>query len=65
VATYGRRPRVLSGWVRGVEVLAGAAAVVEIPLGYGKVVLFGIDPQQRGISLVTFPLLFNALRDSP
>jgi hypothetical protein len=62
VASYGQRPRVLSGWVRGVDLLAGAAAVVEVPLGRGKVVLFGIDPQQRGISLVTFPLFFNALR---
>ena len=61
VAGYGRRPRVLSGWVHGVDVLAGASAVVEVPLGAGKVVLFGIDPQQRGLSMATFPLLFNAL----
>jgi len=64
VAGYGTRPRVLSGWVHGVDALAGAAAVVEVPLGAGKVVLFGIDPQQRGLSLATFPLLFNALRAS-
>jgi hypothetical protein len=65
VATYGRRPRVLSGWVRGIGSLAGAAAVVEIPIGRGRVVLYGIDPQQRGVSMGTFPLLFNALRTSP
>jgi hypothetical protein len=62
VAGYGTRPRVLSGWVHGVDVLAGASAVVEVPLGAGRVVLFGIDPQQRGLSMATFPLLFNALR---
>lgn len=62
VATYGARPRVLSGWVHGISALAGAAAVVEVPLGRGRVVLYGIDPQQRGISMATFPLLFNALR---
>ena len=62
VATYGPRPRVLSGWVHGTNALAGAAAVVEVPLGRGRVVLYGIDPQQRGISMATFPLLFNALR---
>ena len=62
VASYGTRPRVLSGWVHGVSVLAGASAVVEVPLGAGRVVLFGIDPQQRGLSMATFPLLFNALR---
>ena len=65
VATYGARPRVLSGWVHGPSALAGASAVVEIPLGSGRVVLFGIDPQQRGISMATFPLLFNALRPAP
>lgn len=64
IAGYGRRPRVLSGWVRGVDMLANAAAVVEVPVGLGRVVLYGIDPQQRGISLATFPLLFNALRVS-
>ncbi len=62
VATFGPRPRVLSGWVHGIGALAGAAAVVEVPLGAGRVILYGIDPQQRGISMATFPLLFNALR---
>jgi len=65
VATYGTRPRVLSGWVHGANALAGASAVVEVPLGSGKVVLFGIDPQQRGLSMATFPLLFNALGPAP
>jgi hypothetical protein len=65
VASYGARPRVLSGWVHGTNVLAGASAVVEVPVGRGKVVLFGIDPQQRGLSLATLPLLFNALRPAP
>jgi len=65
VATYGARPRVLSGWVHGVNSLAGASAIVEVPVGPGKVVLFGIDPQQRGLSLATLPLLFNALRPAP
>jgi hypothetical protein len=65
VATYGNRPRVLSGWVHGTNSLAGALAVVEIPLGLGRIVLFGIDPQQRGLSLATLPLLFNALRPAP
>ncbi len=65
VATYGARPRVLSGWVHGASALAGASAVVEVPLGRGTVVLFGIDPQQRGLSMATFPLLFNALKLEP
>jgi hypothetical protein len=65
VAYYGARPRVLSGWVHGVNALAGAAAVVDVPVGAGRVVLFGIDPQQRGLSMATFPLLFNALKPGP
>jgi len=65
VASYGAQPRVLSGWVHGAGVLAGAHAVVEVPLGSGRVVLYGIDPQQRGLSMATFPLLFNALRAAP
>jgi hypothetical protein len=65
VASYGARPRVVSGWVHGTNSLAGASAVVEVPVGRGKVVLFGIDPQQRGLSLATLPLLFNALRPAP
>ncbi|MBT8461506.1 MAG: hypothetical protein KJO44_03210 [Gemmatimonadetes bacterium] len=65
VATYGARPSVLSGWVHGASALAGASAVVEVPFGRGKVVLFGIDPQQRGLSMATFPLLFNALKPRP
>ncbi len=62
VAAYGRPARVLSGWVRGVENLDGAAAIVDLPLGRGRVVLFGIRPQYRGQSLATLPLFFNALR---
>ena len=65
VASYGARPRVVSGWVHGTNSLAGALAVVEVPVGRGKVVLFGIDPQHRGLSLATLPLLFNALRPAP
>lgn len=65
VATYGSPARVLSGWVHGATVLGGAAAVLDVPLGAGRVVLFGIRPQYRGQALVTFPLLFNSLIPRP
>jgi hypothetical protein len=40
----------------------GAAAIVDVPQGHGRVVLFGFDPAYRGVSLATLPLLWGALR---
>ncbi|MDQ3635037.1 MAG: M14 family metallopeptidase [Acidobacteriota bacterium] len=51
----------LSGWALGKERIAGKAALVEVELGKGKIILFGFRPQYRGQSLATFPLLFNAI----
>jgi len=59
--TYPARDVLASGWLMGERYLAGRAAVVECPLGDGRVVLFGIRPQYRGQSNATFPLVFNAL----
>ena len=51
----------LSGWVLGAEKIASKAALVEIKMGKGKIILFGFRPQYRGQSLATFPLLFNSM----
>lgn len=51
----------LSGYILGAEKIAGKAALVEIKMGKGKIILFGFRPQYRGQSLATFPLLFNAI----
>lgn len=51
----------LSGWALGIEKLKGKAALVEVTLGKGKIILFGFRPQYRGQSLATFPLMFNAI----
>ncbi|NNF00276.1 MAG: hypothetical protein HKN25_14750 [Pyrinomonadaceae bacterium] len=51
----------LSGWALGKEKIAGKAALVEVKMGKGKIILFGFRPQYRGQSLATFPLLFNSV----
>jgi hypothetical protein len=63
IATYPKDPKqvLLSGWALGAEKIAGKAALVEITIGKGKIILFGFRPQYRGQSLATFPLFFNAI----
>ena len=63
IASYPTDPKqiLLSGWALGAEKIAGKAALVEIKVGKGKIILFGFRPQYRGQSLATFPLLFNAI----
>ncbi|MGB5015340.1 MAG: hypothetical protein WBO68_15070 [Pyrinomonadaceae bacterium] len=63
IARYPTDPKqiLLSGWALGAERIAGKAALVEVTMGKGKIILFGFRPQYRGQSLATFPLLFNAI----
>ncbi len=51
----------LSGYALGAEKIAGKAALVQINMGKGRIILFGFRPQYRGQSLATFPLLFNSI----
>ena len=61
VARYPDTQILASGWLLGEKLLAGRSALVDEPLGSGRVILFGMRPQYRGQSYQTFKLFFNSL----
>jgi hypothetical protein len=61
VARYPESSLLASGWLVGEKVIAGKAALIDAPMGSGHVVLFGMRPQYRAQSYLTFKLFFNAL----
>ncbi|HSJ31791.1 MAG TPA: M14 metallopeptidase family protein [Longimicrobiales bacterium] len=61
VARYAAEDPKVSGWILGPEHIAGKPALVSAPVGEGSVVLFGFQPNYRGQTIATWPLLWAAL----
>jgi hypothetical protein len=61
VARYPDDHVLASGWLLGESYLKGRAALVEVPIGQGRAVLFGMRPQYRAQSYQAFKLFFNSL----
>ena len=61
IARYPDSGLLASGWLVGEKVIAGKAALLVAPMGGGRAVLFGMRPQYRAQSYLTFKLFFNAL----
>ena len=61
VLTYPRRNLLASGWLLGEKHLSNRAAVLDVTIGRGHLVLMGIRPQYRAQSNATFKMLFNGL----
>ncbi|MBS1823905.1 MAG: peptidase M14 [Acidobacteria bacterium] len=61
IARYPANKVLASGWLLGEKFLVNRSALVEVPVGTGRMILFGMRPQYRAQSYQAFKLLFNAL----
>ena len=61
VAEYPDESLLLSGYIKGDELLRKKASVLDIDFGKGKLILFGFNVHNRAQAYSTFKLLFNSL----
>ena len=61
VARYTDTNPLASGWLLGDKLITGKTALVDAHTGSGHIILFGMRPQYRAQSYLTFKLFFNAL----
>ncbi len=61
VARYPGGHLLASGWLLGEKYLAGKSALLDVNIGQGHAILFGMRPQYRGQSYQNFKLMFNAM----
>jgi hypothetical protein len=61
IARYPEDHLLASGWLLGESYIKGRAALVEVPIGSGRAILFGLRPQYRAQSYQAFKLFFNSL----
>jgi hypothetical protein len=61
VARYPQAPLLRSGWIIGEDKLHGTAAVLDVAMGRGRVILHTFRVQSRAQTWGTFKLLFNSI----